>query len=636
MIPDMKLIPNKDGSYDLLLLYSGADVEFAEEFDIKQNIGKQSKKLSSAILSRVKDVKIKSVKILVSGVVVATLAFSSFLNVFAATDRYTMGYLYGGTDHQQIAYVNQTNQALDVVSPSYFDIRDDGSLKLNYLSPYFIKVMHENGVKVVPFLSNHWNRSAGINALKDVESLSTQIANYVDEYDLDGVNVDIENVTHEQRDQYTQLVKLLREKIPSHKEISVAVAANPNNWQVGWHGSYDYAALAQYADHLVIMAYDEHYEGGEAGPVASINFVEKSIQYALSKTTADKIVIGVPFYGRVWSLDNNQIVGKGASSKTIQRILQNCAATVTYDANSQSVKAEFTITETSGEYLVGGDVVLQPGKYVAWFENDQSYQAKLGLIEKYDLKGAGAWSLGQEDTSIWEHYEDWINGSDTEAEDDTSSSVPSLPQQPVPPESDDSVSTPPSENEFIDAWIKKGESAVPVYKNSNLKGKVIASLSGGTAVAALDKGNGIYQVKLADGQTGYLSAAYLTFEKEPEISTPQPPAQEYVIYEVRSGDSLWTIAQRYLGAGNRYREIMELNGLSDDRIYPGMQLKIPGASSESKPEISYQTYTVKRGDSLWKIAKTQLGSGSRYTEIMQLNALSSQVIQPGQVLKLPK
>lgn len=121
------------------------------------------------------------------------------------------------------------------------------------------------------------------------------------------------------------------------------------------------------------MAYDEHYEGSEAGPVASINFVENSIKYALSKTAPDKIVVGVPFYGRVWSLDDNRIVGKGASTKTIQEIIQNCDATVTYDEASQSAKVEFTITESSGQYTVGGDFVLQPGRYVAWFETEVSH-----------------------------------------------------------------------------------------------------------------------------------------------------------------------------------------------------------------------------------------------------------------------
>ena len=403
LTPSIKLVPNSDETYDLILEYNGIDVEFAEELDVQKSIKSHSKTITKSILSQAKKVKIKSVKVLVSGVLVATVAFSSFLSALATTDRYIMGYLYRGNDIQQIEYVNQTNNALDTVSPSYFNIREDGSLKLNYLSSYFIKSMHDRGIKVVPFLSNHWNRTAGINALQNVESLSTQIADYIEEYNLDGVNVDIENVTHEQRDQYTEFVRLLREKVPAHKEISVAVAANPNNWQVGWHGSYDYSALAEYADHLLIMAYDEHYEGSEAGPVASINFVENSIKYALSKTAPDKIVVGVPFYGRVWSLDDNRIVGKGASTKTIQEIIQNCDATVTYDEASQSAKVEFTITESSGQYTVGGDFVLQPGRYVAWFETDQSYQEKLNLIEKYNLKGAGAWSLGQEDISIWDH-----------------------------------------------------------------------------------------------------------------------------------------------------------------------------------------------------------------------------------------
>lgn len=627
MYPSIKLISNQDGTYDLILSYEKYDVEFAEEFDIRA----EKQRLPKSLFSHIKNLRIKSVKILVSGVLVTTLAFPAFINVFAATDRYTMGYLYGGTDHQQIAYVDQSNNALDVVSPSYFDLREDGSLKLNYLSPFFIKSMHDKGIKVVPFLSNHWNRTAGMNALKDVDSLSTQLAEYIEEYDLDGINVDIENVTHEQKDQYTQLVKLLREKIPSHKEISVAVAANPNNWQTGWHGSYDYTALAKYADHLLIMAYDEHYEGGTAGPVASIDFVERSIQYALSKTSPDKIVVGVPFYGRIWGLDSNRITGKGVSTKTIQQILENCESIITYDEQNQAVKAEVTVTESSGHFTVGGDFVLQPGRYVIWFENDQSYQSKLNLIEKYNLKGAGAWSLGQEDPSIWEHYEDWIDGENTSV--DGTLPPASTDPSPLPPDTDDSV-TPPSENDFVNAWIKQEIKQASVYKNPNLKGKVVATLSGGTAVSVLEYKKDVYQVKLTNGEIGYLSANHLSFqESTPEV---KPPSQEYFIYEVKSEDTLWKIAERFLGAGKRYPEIVELNNLSSDYITPGMKLKIPGTESLSKPEMSYTEYTVKRGDTLWKIAKAKLGSGSRYTEIMKLNNLNSETIYPGQVLKLPK
>lgn len=98
------------------------------------------------------------------------------------------------------------------------------------------------------------------------------------------------------RDAYTDLVRLLREKLPADKEVSVAVAANPNGWTKGWHGTYNYKELAKYASYLMIMAYDESYEGGPEGPVASIGFVDRSIQYALKQgVPADKVVLGVPF-----------------------------------------------------------------------------------------------------------------------------------------------------------------------------------------------------------------------------------------------------------------------------------------------------------------------------------------------------
>ena len=409
MTPEIRLLPNGDGSYDLVLEYSRWDAELANGFDFRQYWRHPSKSLAHRVKRAAAGVKIRSVKVLLSGVLVATLAFSAFTTALAASDKYTMGYLYTGTDRQQVEYVNQTGDSLDVVSPSYFDIAQDGGLVLNTPSSYFVEQMHQSGRKVVPFLSNHWNRTAGINALKDVETLSTQIAGYVEQYNLDGVNVDIENVTHNQRSQYTQLVRLLREKIPSHKEVSVAVAANPKGWTEGRHGSYDYAALAQYADHLMIMTYDEHYEGGDAGPVAGIDFVEQSIQYALRYTTPDKIVIGVPFYGRVWSLEGTRIQGQGVSIKTIQKILDQCPSTVTYDDASQSVKAEFTIRQ-GDSFTVGANLSLTPGNYVVWYENHDSYQEKLALIEKYGLKGAGAWALGQEDVTIWDHYEDWVDG----------------------------------------------------------------------------------------------------------------------------------------------------------------------------------------------------------------------------------
>lgn len=593
MTPSIQLFPNRDGSYDLLLDYTKTDVEFAKEFDLRGSLSAGAKKLSYAVREYAKQFRIRSVKILVAGTLVATLALSAFLSVFGASDRYTMGYLYSGSDLEQIGFVNETGGALDVVSPSYFDLRGDGSLKLNYLSPYLIKTMHDRGIKVVPFLSNHWNRNAGINALKDVETLSDQIADYVEEYDLDGVNVDIENVTHNEREAYTEFVRLLREKIPAHKEISVAVAANPKGWQLGWHGSYDYAALARYADHLLIMAYDEHYEGGPAGPVASIGFVEASVRYALDRVPSEKIVVGVPFFGRVWSADGGKITGKGASTKTLQKIMEKSGTRLIYDETSESLKMEFTVDE-SDRYVVGGDVVLPPGRYVAWMENHRSYQAKLKLIEKYNLKGAGAWSLGQEDTSIWEHYESWIDGVEP----------PPPVTPPAPPD------TPPAGTEEAPPADTSPSESPPESSPEEEPESPDTSLL----------------------ETEYPpdSPALPPSENFPDSESPEGALDESLTHIVKPGDTLWGIAQTYLGSGQHVRKIMEENHLTSDRLSPGMALKIPNSGRGA-----YREYTVRPGDSLWKIAKKELGSGRRYREIMEQNGLTNDRIYPGQLLRIP-
>ena len=93
MMPSVKLVPNKDGTYDLWLEYPRGDTEFANEFHSGPDGKTNPRKLSKIISGYAKKVKIKSVKILVAGTLITTVALSSFLTALAATDRYTMGYL---------------------------------------------------------------------------------------------------------------------------------------------------------------------------------------------------------------------------------------------------------------------------------------------------------------------------------------------------------------------------------------------------------------------------------------------------------------------------------------------------------------------------------------------------------------
>lgn len=110
----------------------------------------------------------------------------------------------------------------------------------------------------------------------------------------------------------------------------------------------------------------------------------------------------------------------------------------------------------------------------------------------------------------------------------------------------------------------------------------------------------------------------------------------YKTVEVKKGDTLWGIAEKYLGSGSRYREIMSLNSLTSATIHPGLVLSIPGTNaSANEAAKKTKTYTVKKGDTLWGIAAKYLGSGSRYREIMSLSKITGTTIHIGQVLTLP-
>lgn len=317
----------------------------------------------------------------------------------------SMAYLYGNYDY--VSLINRNSTSVNVVSPSYFDLNDNGNLSLNYVDKNLINEMHEKNIKVTPFLSNHWDREKGRKALKNYEKLSNELVEVIYKYNLDGINIDIENLNENDRESYINFVKVLKEKLGDSKTVSVAVAANPYDYKTGWQGSYDYNMLSKYADYIIIMAYDEHYEGGEEGAVASKDFIENSIKYALSKVSAEKIVVGLPFYGRYWK-SGVAGGGYGVTLNKIEKLIKEYDSTVEYDTKSATAKVIIKIKAGDLKPSINGRT-LYAGTYIFYFENAKSINEKISLIEKYNLKGIGCWSLGQETEEVFENYSRFLN-----------------------------------------------------------------------------------------------------------------------------------------------------------------------------------------------------------------------------------
>lgn len=204
-----------------------------------------------------------------------------------------------------------------------------------------------------------------------------------------GIQIDFENIPETDREAYTAFLKQLKQELQAqHMTLTVAVAAKTSDTRTGWGGATDYVALGQIADQIYIMAYDEHWRGGEPGPVASLGWTEKVVRYATGVMPAQKIILGVPFYGYEWSAEPGAKAGgnRAYGSAAMSRRMSDLDAKVTWDP----VAAEnVAIVKTTD------------GDRIAWYPDERSLDAKLKLAYQYNLKGISLWRLGFEPQDWW-------------------------------------------------------------------------------------------------------------------------------------------------------------------------------------------------------------------------------------------
>jgi spore germination protein YaaH len=322
----------------------------------------------------------------------------------------SLSFLYGGNTTTYINSVNKTGANLTAVCPDYFEINSNGTLKSTIkVDPLFVSSIHSKKIKVIPYLSNNWDRTLGRAAVANRAAFTAELAAKVSELECDGVNIDIQNLTEADRDAFTDFVRLLRAALPQSKRVVVCVAANPWAITTGWQGSYDYKALGAVSDQLFIMAYDENYSGDPTpGPVASLSFVENSVKYAVKYVSPSKVMIGIPFYGRYWK-QGAATGGYGITVADVERLVTGYNASSWYDSNAQCARAALKLSDNDNAVIWGSNR-LSAGTYDIWYENDTSIEKKLSLVSKYSLAGAGSWALGQEPERIWKNYGLWLFG----------------------------------------------------------------------------------------------------------------------------------------------------------------------------------------------------------------------------------
>jgi spore germination protein YaaH len=280
---------------------------------------------------------------------------------------------------------------VNIVSPTWFELKDETGNIGNLASLEYSRWAKAKGYQVWGLFSNAFDPDLTHAAFKDYETrqkMIRELLHYSQLYELNGINIDIENVREEDGPLVTQFV---REATPYFHEAGLTVSMDITFLAEGnWSAFYERDKLAEIVDYLAIMAYDEHWgTSPKAGSVASLPWVETNLQKILEIVPNEKLILGIPLYTRLWEIkDSGEVSSKSQSMAQIKEWLTTNQLTPTYDPTTGQNYAELYVPDQATTYKV-------------WLEDEQSLTARTNLAVKYDLAGVASWSRYFADDTAW-------------------------------------------------------------------------------------------------------------------------------------------------------------------------------------------------------------------------------------------
>jgi len=220
---------------------------------------------------------------------------------------------------------------------------------------------------------------------------------------------DFENININDKSEFTRFCQLTANQL-HQGGFTMSIAVVPrisdvfystyDRWLFeNWSGAYDYQALGQSSDFISVMSYDQHTSLTTPGPIATIDWVEKTIQSLLRVVPAKKISLGIPSYSGYWStgkLDPGNIPEMNTYRSKETQIGYSRALNLLAKFNQSLIWQD----QWKSSYIMYNND--EKNEYL-FVEDAKSFQAKLELVERYQLRGISVWRLGLEDPAIWEN-----------------------------------------------------------------------------------------------------------------------------------------------------------------------------------------------------------------------------------------
>ena len=280
---------------------------------------------------------------------------------------------------------------MNVIVPTWFNVVSSDGTYNSLASKEYVEKAHDMGLKVWAMVENVSTEESvkNLNTKTLMSSTSTRkklIANLMQEaetYGFDGFNLDFESLKAEAGPHYVQFI---RELSVSCRQKGLVLSVD-NYVPSSYTAFYNRREQGIVADYVIVMGYDEHYAGGEAGTVSSISYVKDGIENTLKEVPKEKVINAVPFYTRVWTVNDGKTTSKAYGIKDAQQWVKDNNVELTWD-------------DSLGQYY--GSAVNSSGEQLIWMEENESMKLKIDLIREYDLAGVACWKLGFETPEIWD------------------------------------------------------------------------------------------------------------------------------------------------------------------------------------------------------------------------------------------
>ena len=282
---------------------------------------------------------------------------------------------------------------VNVISPTWFYLTDTAGNIANIASADYVAQAHDKGLQVWGLIDNFTQDVSTTETLSSTsarQNIISQLIQAATNVGMDGINVDFESLSE---DVGIHFLEFLRElSIECHKNNLVLSVDNPVPEDFTSH--YDRAEQGRVVDYVIIMGYDEHYVGSEAGSVASLPWVEQGVQDTLEEVPAERVINAVPFYTRLWRTTGGNVTSEAIGMDQAQQVIAE---------NNVETYWDKTTSQNYGTYDIDNST------YQIWLEDSQSIAEKVKLVSKYNLAGVSAWKLGFENSGIWQVISDNLN-----------------------------------------------------------------------------------------------------------------------------------------------------------------------------------------------------------------------------------